>query len=174
MELLRDESRPYGEFIQPVGAKLAYGVEWSDRLIRYWAPATLFDVGVAIRSRRSPGFNFMSCGGVSGATEPLFPGAAGNPTPAQVGQCVIDGSIMWVAHAVDDSSYITTVRQTRWEADAGIAVLATGQGTTEALAVIDSSSATDGQDYYLRNFSTMTDDSVEVAIFLIHVRSRAA
>jgi hypothetical protein len=164
LELVRDESRPYGEYIQPVATRLVYGVEWVDRLTRFWQPGAKFDAGVAIRTRKSPAFQYVSSGGYTGASEPTC-------WPTTPGGTVVNGSITFTCATIDDTSLRASLQSSRWEADAGVTIIDTATDGTQVTALIDTSAATEGADYYVRNYVTLEDSEIEPAIFLIRVRS---
>jgi hypothetical protein len=163
LQLIRDERMPYGEFVQPVGTKIAYGVEWADRLAQLWMRSTQFAQGVAVRSLKHPAFQYVSSGGQSDASEPDF---------AQVvGGTVADGPITWTTMALDDSSLRATISGSVWTPDVGIVVTGQSISGTRTAALVDTTGAAEGTDLYVRNAVTLSDGEVEEAVFLIRVRS---
>lgn len=166
IQLLRDNSIPYGEFIQPVGAILPYGVDWTDRVTQWMLRRTTYAASTATRSRKSPGFNYVSSGGMTGLVEPTL--------PQVIGGTVQDGSLIWTCAALDNTSLAATLVSSTWSANPGLAF---DDETTNGLltaALIDTTDATDGDDYYAYNVATFSDGRQEKAIFLIHVRNEKA
>lgn len=164
IELTRDDTRPYAEYVQPKNSKVKYAFDWTDRIARFWAAGTAYSVGTTVRPRASTGYQYVSSGGVSGSLDPFT---------SSPGQTVTDGSIIWTRQVIDTTSLLTTVQSSAWAGDAGLAL--TGQTIAGQICTVicDTTGAGEGVDLYLRNTATMVDTSVEVGILFIRVRSVA-
>ena len=166
IQLLRDEERIYLEAVQRPGNKLVYATDWTERIANLWTPGTLIAANSTIRVKPVTGFQYSStAGGLTGKTAPAW--------PTTIGQTVLDGSVTWVCAAVDTTSLLRTIASQVWTLDSGIAATGAIIAGNITSAMIDSTGAVDGTDYYARNVVTFSDGSEETAVFLIKVRSGA-
>ncbi len=166
IQLLRDDARAYQEVTQKVGEKLVYGTDWTDRITRFWSPNTLIAANTAIRVRPATGFQYTTvAGGQTAQNPPVW--------PVIIGATVQDGAVTWVCEAIDTTSLLRTPSTQVWTPDSGMISSAASLAGNVTSALIDSTGATEGNDYYVRNFVTMSDGSVEVATWKFFLRSFA-
>jgi hypothetical protein len=159
----RGRGSPYGEFIQRVGEKLWYGVNWEDWLAWLWQPNASAMAGLAVRPRVATGLEYaVITAGQTGASEPNW--------PTYVGGVVNDGSALWRAQAISAASLEDTIAATSVSAPAPIIVDSNQVVAMRSYVIIDTSVGAAGTDYSVSITIDTDGGQQKIAQLIIKVR----
>jgi hypothetical protein len=137
---------PYGEFYQRVGERLWYGIVWTDWLANRWECNTAASAGQVIRPSIANGFQYIcTTAGQTSSQEPSW--------PSYVGGSVLDGSAVWTAQLIDNTSLEDTLSTCTWSAADPAIALSSGQIAPGQITFvqIDTTNAVAGTDYDVTN-----------------------
>lgn len=169
-ELLRDDSLPYREYIVRPGEALDYGIEWANWLANRWFAGIPFAAASAIRPRASTGFEYSTAaGGMSGSA------AVPSVEPdwlslINVGDTLLDGSVIWTKQAISNASLISTVSGSVWTPDSPVTVSSQTLAGTRAMTIATMPSNIADSDYYLFNTITLANGVQKSGVFLLRSR----
>jgi hypothetical protein len=131
---------PQGQFQIGAGTESVFGIDWTYWICFLWQPGYSAALNYVIRPFPWTGLQYIcTTAGQTGNYPPIW--------PEEVGQLVVDGSVVWTAEAIDNTSLQTTVVSATYSAPAGITAspyAVAGQVTPVA---INASAATPGQTY---------------------------
>lgn len=167
-----DRPLPFLEVFQAVGEKIRYKIDWEDWLALLWVPGRAYDLNEIVRptlivSGRAvlapTGLQYkVTSAGASGNAPPVW--------PRTLAGTVTDGTITWTAEALATTSLETTVFTSSWPAVTGLTFSGAAIDGQSASNVVDTSSATSGNDYDVVNVVTMADGQIRRGTIRIKVR----
>ena len=133
------------------------GWDYTGFLAKVWTASTIYLTDEVVRPKRANGFQYRaSSDGQSGPSAPNF--------TARDGALVADGTVVWVAEAIDNASLRATIAASVWTAsDTSVTISdesvdSTG-GRQRTSANIGGGAA--GETYTVINTVTMSDNTIE-------------
>jgi hypothetical protein len=143
--------------------KVEVSFDWHDFLASKWSRGITVTINSRIRLTRaqSRGVQFRATNdGVTGRREP--------PWPTVSGQTVLDGTVVWEAEPVDNSSLQMTIASSDWPAVSGLTLSLAAD--TDLVYQILVEGGTDGQDYDVRHRVTLSDGQSKESVAVLPVR----
>ncbi len=131
---------PWGQFNISAGQKSFYGIDWTYWICYRWQPGYSAAQGYVVRPFPWTGFEYICTqAGQTANYPPVW--------PEEIGQYVVDGSVIWQAQALGADSLQTTVVSALYNVPAGItAIPYLPQGNLTPV-LIDATLASPGTSY---------------------------
>lgn len=155
-------SEPWGQFNLPAGQKSFYGIDWTYWISIRWQPGYSAAAGYVVRPYPFTGYEYICTqAGQTGFYPPVW--------PEELGQLVVDGSVVWQAQALSVASLQTSVVSATYSAPAGLTVIPfLPQGNLTPVQV-DATLATPGTTYTVQCTAVMADGDFLVGELIFNV-----
>ena len=157
-------SEPLGQFNIPVGTKSFFAIDWTYWISIRWQPGYVAAPGYVVRPYPWTGFEYICTqAGQTGAYPPVWPN--------ELGQLVLDGSVLWQAQPLSSASLQTSVVSAVYSAPPGITAIAFMPVGNLTPVQIDATLATPGQSYSVACTCTMADGDFLIGQFVLNVNN---